>query len=158
MKIEWVQQCKACNGTGLYVGVGERDGAAVVCHQCNGTGRQVMTVEYEEFTGLKSRDDVQLVYQGNPGICVNGAGAVPGGISYEQWMENPDAAKQPGCEMREHTCPKWWFQAVSGSGKEVNWKKCNEGVGWGGRFSNCSHFDNKAKCWQQLDAEQERKS
>lgn len=25
------QECSACNGTGLYVGFAEKDGAAVVC-------------------------------------------------------------------------------------------------------------------------------
>ena len=156
MKIEWVQQCNLCKGTGLYVGMGERDGAAVVCHTCNGTGRRVMEVEYEEFTGLKSRHNIQLVYQGNPGFCVDGAGTVPGGVSYEKWMEDPESAKQQGCEMRHQTCPKWWFQTVN-YGKEVDWKECRESLMAGDRFRDCSHFPDKAKCWQRFDAEQESK-
>lgn len=32
-------ECNACKGTGLYVGMAERDGAAVVCYTCKGTGK-----------------------------------------------------------------------------------------------------------------------
>ena len=41
-------ECKACNGTGLYVGMAERDGVAVQCHNCNGNGWVIY--EYNEFT------------------------------------------------------------------------------------------------------------
>lgn len=30
-------ECQACKGTGLYKGMAERDGAAVVCSHCHGT-------------------------------------------------------------------------------------------------------------------------
>jgi len=32
-------ECSACKGTGLYVGMAEREGAAVVCSRCKGTGK-----------------------------------------------------------------------------------------------------------------------
>ena len=37
--ISWTQQCEDCKGIGLYQGMGEREGASVVCKGCRGTGR-----------------------------------------------------------------------------------------------------------------------
>ena len=37
--IEFDCECESCKGTGLYVGMAEREGSAVVCHTCKGTGK-----------------------------------------------------------------------------------------------------------------------
>ena len=63
------RECVACRGTGLYAGEGERDGAAVVCHNCKGEGQEVVSVSGVAFTGRKPCD-VKRVYLYNPGICV----------------------------------------------------------------------------------------
>ena len=48
LALEWIEQCKHCNGTGLFIGMGEMagredyGGAAVVCNKCKGTGRMEM--------------------------------------------------------------------------------------------------------------------
>ena len=47
--IEFDEKCKSCKGTGLYVGLAERDGAAVVCHTCKGTGKHHVRIEYDDF-------------------------------------------------------------------------------------------------------------
>ena len=152
MKIEWVQQCTACKGTGLYVGIGERDGAAVVCHQCKGTGRREMSVEYEEFTGRKPRQDVKRVFRSGCGIVLHPI-ETPGGVSYQEWEDNPDSVHDLGNELRDHTCPKWYYQGGPHSGREVDWEKCREGCGVGGRFSECLYFSDKANCWKKFDEE-----
>ncbi len=72
MRIEFDEQCKPCNGSGLYKGMAERDGYAVVCQNCGGTGKHHFVYEYEEFTGRKDRDDITNVIQCNPGIAVGG--------------------------------------------------------------------------------------
>ena len=110
MKIEWVEQCGACAGTGLYVGMGELDGAAVVCSKCDGTGRHERTHEYIEFSGQRERDDVRQVYRSNPGIGI-APDIVPGGASYAEWCENPEIVNERGREIRVHSCPAWWCQA-----------------------------------------------
>ena len=38
-KIEMDIECPTCEGPGVYVGVLEREGAAVICNKCNGTER-----------------------------------------------------------------------------------------------------------------------
>jgi len=38
-KIEMDIECPSCNGTGLYCGMGEKEGVAVVCCKCQGSGK-----------------------------------------------------------------------------------------------------------------------
>jgi len=71
-KIEFDEQCQHCGGTGLYRGLGERDGFAVVCNYCEGTGKYHFVHIYEEFTGRKESEGVATVIQCNPGIVVGG--------------------------------------------------------------------------------------
>lgn len=68
--IEMKIECPACNGTGVYTGMAERDGAAVVCRQCKGTGAYQYKFSYNEFTGLKRRDDVKRVYKDGYGYVI----------------------------------------------------------------------------------------
>ena len=53
-------ECPSCKGTGLYVGVCERDGCAVVCTQCKGKG--YTTYRYNDFTGRKIREGIKRVF------------------------------------------------------------------------------------------------
>ena len=149
MIIEWVQQCAECKGTGLYVGFAERDGAGVVCQSCKGSGRRQMKVEYKEFTQRLQRTDVTHVYRTNPGIVVDAGKTVSGGVSIREWEADPTSCEQPGKEMRQHTCPAWWYQSADYS-KKPDWKECM-GVG---AFADCRQFPDKASCWQRWDKEQ----
>lgn len=148
MIVEWVQQCKSCEGTGLYVGMAERDGGAVVCHSCKGTGRQHMRVEYEEFKGRRKHPTATHVYYVNPGVVADCGRVVPGGVPYRGWEEDPESVKAVGREMRAHTCPAWWYQSADYDRKpDFEWcRPC-------GMFSRCEHFQNKAECWERWDKE-----
>ena len=143
--IEFDQECTDCNGTGLYQGMGERDGVAVVCHSCKGTGKIHRVIEWKDFNAKKREKNVKRVIQHNPGICV-GKGINIGGMSYEDWFQGKEFP--PKSEMREYTCPAWWYQGVNYS-KKPNWKEC---VGFGA-FSDCSCFRNKNQCWKKWDTE-----
>lgn len=151
-KIEIEYACQSCKATGLYVGMAERDGAAVVCHTCDGTGKAVHQFEYEDFTGRKQRKGVQQVYQVNPGICI-GKGkdkeyTLPdfGGMPYGEWVEGKPFAD--GMENRKFTCPAWWYQSADYD-RKPEWKECRIG----GCFSDCESFKNKAECWKRWDKE-----
>lgn len=148
MKIEWVQQCDSCQGTGLYVGF-SRGGAAVVCTTCKGTGKQRNSVAYQEFTGRKKKEGVTRVYASSCGICLHPE-VVPGGVSLDQWEEVPPSVKEHGTEIREHTCPAWYYQTVDDA-QQPKWKECERS--WGRRFSQCEHFGEKDKCWKRFDRE-----
>lgn len=143
---EWTQQCKSCDGTGVYVGIGERDGAAVVCYQCEGTGQVVVRFEYSDYSGRKERADVTQVYEVNPGI-VAAPKVVPGGIAYEDWLKGGPKAFPPKTEMREHACPAWWYQRAD-SHPKPQWEECGYGV-----FAKCAMFALKRFCWVRWDHE-----
>ena len=143
-KVEFDEQCKSCNGTGLYSGMGERGGYAVQCYKCNGTGKYHFVHEYEEFTDRKTRNDVTKVIECNPGIMVGG-NLNFGGMSYEEWKSGKKFVV--GMEMREYTCPCWWYQTADSS-KKPNWDECGFGT-----FSSCKYFKNKQTCWERWDKE-----
>lgn len=145
-------KCKACKGTGLYVGLAERDGFGVVCHTCKGTGCCTFRVEWEDFVEREDRPEVRRVVQVNPGIvCGTGNGHAPedfGGMPYAEWRAGKPFPK--GSEMRRFTCPAWWYQSADYS-KKPCWKECGYGM-----FSQCDHFKDKAACWARFDREQAR--
>ena len=148
-RIEFDEKCKSCRGTGLYVGMAERDGAAVVCHTCGGSGCHHVTIQYDDFLGRVPRDDVKRVLEVNPGICVGSGNGCNlrdfGGMNYDDWWEGHEFPS--GSEMRKYTCPAWWYQSADYH-KKPSWDECI-GVG---TFSQCSMFSSKEKCWAKWDA------
>lgn len=147
--IEFDEECKSCDGTGIYVGMAERDGYGVVCYNCNGTGKFHFSHTYETFRGSKvKRDGIKKVVECNPGIVLGG-NLDFGGITYQEWISGKKFEK--GTEMRKYTCPAWWFQS-SDCSKKPNWNEC----GVGGTFSSCKHFCEKDKCWGRYDLESEQ--
>jgi len=150
MKIEFEEQCPSCDGTGVYVGMAERDGYAVECHTCHGTGKHLFKHEYAEFTGRKENKEVKQVVKVNPGIVLGvsktGKQLDFGGLSYDEWKHGITFSK--GTEMREFSCPAWWYQLADYS-KKPDWETCL----FGGRFDQCQHFKDKHKCWERFDLE-----
>lgn len=144
-------QCEDCRGSGLYRGMWERDGFAVVCFRCKGTGKRLF--EYVPAGPRSTKAGVTRVIQCNPGIVVGGDDPQEfGGMSYEDWLKGKPFP--PGSEMRRFTCPAWWFQCVPGGGKP-EWDWCNEGMRLGDRFSGCKRFACKERCWERWDAKPE---
>ena len=153
--IEFDEKCKQCGGTGLYVGMAEKNGAAIVCYVCKGTGCNKFKHEYEEFEERQERTGVKRVYKTNPGICIGtGNGHTLeefGGLSYDEWMsDKPFCA---GTENRKFTCPAWWYQCADYELKPA-WNECLIC----GTFSSCRSFSSKEKCWKRFDSEQTNKS
>ena len=151
-RIEVYEKCRVCRGTGLYIGMAEKDGAAIVCYKCKGTGCCHTIFEYEDFKGRIRRDKVEQVYECNPGIIIGKGGGKYklsdfGGIPYREWDIGKPFIK---AENRDYTCPKWWFQ-VSNSNKELDWQECNDS--WVKPFSQCKFFRDKDKCWDRFDEE-----
>jgi len=144
MKIELIEKCKSCKGTGVYVGMAERDGYGVVCQDCKGMGKRKFTHEYEEF---EQRGDAKIhtILEVNPGIITGGKMDF-GGMPYTNWL---DGEKFPHkSEMRKFTCPAWWYQSADYD-KKPKWDEC---AGCGS-FSACASFPTKNKCWERFDKE-----
>ena len=147
-KISWTQQCNSCLGTGVYSGIAEISDVAIVCSSCKGTGKNDIVKSYISFTGKKEIKGISKVFAANPGIGIDHT--VEGGASYKDWVKNPDIVQEAGREMRESTCPAWWYQSANNKLKPA-WDECNES--WGMRFEQCSLFPEKSNCWARWDKE-----
>jgi len=147
VKHTWRQEakCSVCKGTGIYVGMGERDGAGIVCHQCKGTGKKEIVVGWEDFEGKQKREDIKRVYECNPGICVD-ASSKFGGMPYDNWFLGKPFGE--GSENRNYICPAWWYQLANYKLKP-HWDECI----CGGTFLSCQNFSQKEKCWERWDKE-----
>ena len=149
-------ECDACKGTGVYVGMGEMSGAAVVCSSCKGSGERHITIKYRDFTGRKDNPAVRRVYRTNPGIGIGEGNGVHledfGGISYDDWKA--DKPFPPMSEDRRFTCPAWFYQSADYK-LRPDWRDddANCSANLGGRFSDCKHFGEKHKCWARWDRE-----
>ena len=145
--IRWTQECNSCKGTGLYIGMAERSGSAVICHNCKGTGRLDREIKYHPFTGRNERtEDIGKIFQTSAGMVLGGM--MQGGITPEEFEEDPAKAKEPGREPRDYICPAWWYQSADYE-KKPEWDECKIL----GSFKDCVHFPNKDKCWVRWDAE-----
>ena len=147
--IEFDEKCQNCGGTGLYVGMAERDGAAIMCHTCQGTGCHKFHHEYEEFNKRVEKRGVVRVYQTNPGIMLGGKRLEDfGGMPVKEWESGLPFL--PGMENRKYTCPAWWYQSADYK-LQPDWHECNSALGKS--FSKCNSFPTKAECWKKWDLE-----
>lgn len=143
-------QCSSCGGTGVYVGICERDGAAVVCHSCDGTGKGHIRIEYEDFEGRRVNSKIERVFETSSGIVIgtgNGKFKLSdfGGMPYQDWLDNKPFPKES--QMRQFSCPRWYAQSTNKD--KPDWKECT----LVGAFSGCDHYPNKDKCWKRYDKE-----
>lgn len=142
-------QCHACEGTGIYVGFAEKNGAGVVCTTCNGTGMKV--IKYTPFSGRVERKDVKRVYYN----CPYGISAIDSeldgkkfpfskfGCSYDDWLK--------GVKPKQITflgCPLYMNQ---GACHDVDGfvERCDElNGGWLSDIRACKNNVNKSECWK----------
>ena len=151
VSIAWTEECWQCKASGLQVTIRETDGAAIVCTECGGSGKIEHSLEYRPFTGRRTRPEVKRVFATNPGYeSINAA--TPGGVTLEQWQEDPSSVLSAGAETRTITCPLWWAQATN-PGKSPKWPECIRK----GAFFQCPSFPKKHLCWERWDQESENK-
>ncbi|MHA1482024.1 MAG: hypothetical protein ACTSQA_01130 [Candidatus Heimdallarchaeaceae archaeon] len=151
MKIEWVEQCKSCKGTGLYTGIAEREGAGVICWTCKGTGRVKKEHNYTEFTGRKRRKDITRVFKEGWGYVIVDEDIVTEegiempftkfGCTYEEWL----AGATPK-ELTFLICPHQ--PNMNLSNKSVD--NCKD-LNWGMTVRQCPHYSTKEKCWEEYE-------
>ena len=154
--VNFTKECGACKGTGLYVGMAERDGAAVICTRCDGTGRVVHQASYPKFKGRKKRDDVRRVYHtaGGYGITTQDITTEKGetihfsrfGCSYEDWLkgDKPKPIEELHCPYI-HTNQS--MQDRDHEAYPLYKERCNQEALLGGWISDCKLFNKKAECW-----------
>ena len=148
-EIKIKHRCATCSGTGLYVGILERDGAAVVCNKCKGLGWQEEI--FVEFAGREERKGVCRVFQASSGIVIGDGEGIKlsdfGGMPLSDWLAGKQFER--GMENRTYTCPQQWAQSAVVTGP--NFEECKPGH----YFSQCRLYANKSECWGRWDRENE---
>lgn len=146
-------QCGSCDGTGLYVGMAERNGAAVVCTSCEGTGKVHVRQEFNEFTERKRKNGVKRVYETAGGYGINAEDVTTKegktihfsrfGIAYKDWLngEKPAPNEELHCPY-QHTSQGLQNKDVNGLYKT----RCSKHLGWG-MISDCKCRKDMKKCW-----------
>jgi len=150
-------ECSNCKGTGLYVGMSERDGAAVVCHTCAGSGKVTFKREFPKFVGRKRRDNVKRVYKSGAGYTISASDVTTkdgklirfsqAGSDYDKWLWG--AVPKP---IEDLHCPYMHtnqnMQLSDHEAHAVYEEYCMAQGLWGCLVSDCKRFENKAECWR----------
>jgi hypothetical protein len=147
--------CDRCDGTGLYIGMAEKDGAAVVCYNCDGKGYTDIKEKFEPFVNRKNRKDVNRVYDTAGGYVISSKdvkteeGLVikfsEAGCTYKEWVagETPKPIEDLMCPY-QHTNQNLQSEDVNNLYKNY----CEKYLGWGGYISKCKNRKNMCKCWE----------
>jgi len=151
-------ECRSCGGTGLYQGMSERNGAAVVCYSCKGTGKERYRMSYTLFTERKIKDGVRRVFKNSAGYCHDADDVTtPEGVlipfsfcgaDYADWLAG--AEPKP---VKTLYCPyQWTGQAMQSSDHEdyeFHQRLCAnvEGRYCGMALDECPKYDKKSECW-----------
>ena len=116
---------------------------------------KLLRFEYEEFEERKFRTDVTRVFgdscgyghttkdiETSDGTLIEFSKA---GATYEEWL----AGKKPE-PVRELYCPYLWTsQCLQTKDKNDLYKtRCGEGTSCGTSITSCTHYKDKAKCWE----------
>jgi hypothetical protein len=91
-------QCVACGGTGLYQGMCEGNGRAVVCLDCNGTACK--EIEYRPFSGRvrpngMGRLDHLKIQQSSGRLIIGPIGGAGEEMSYEEFRKRFPTKEAP---------------------------------------------------------------
>ena len=86
-------ECGSCGGTGLYRGMCESEGTAVICINCGGTGAEKHT--YKEYTGRKHKTGVNKISYSRGSFIGTGVGAVGDSMTYYEFEKKiPEYKKE----------------------------------------------------------------
>jgi hypothetical protein len=140
--------CQSCDGTGLYIGMSETNGCAVICYTCKGSGKVEHEFKYELFTKRKLRKGVKRVFKDScgyghaPDDVTTKEGVTikfsQGGCTYEEFLDG--VQPKPVTDLY---CPKLW------TGQSYSCKRCNDGCRLGSSISDCKFWKSKKKCWNE---------
>jgi len=149
-------KCELCDGTGLYVGMAERKGAAVICHTCNGTGKVNQKKIFKKFKSKSKRKDVKRVFSSACGYIISAEDVTTNegitiefskcGCSYDEWLkgETPKPIEDLHCPYL-HTGQS--LQNQEHPQHSVYLELCSKHLNWG-NISDCKCYKNKHKCWK----------
>ena len=79
------EECSSCSGTGLYRGMCEGPGKAVVCINCEGKGWVIH--QYRPFTGRHRKNGITQINYSRGSFIGTGVGAVGTTMTYKEFEE-----------------------------------------------------------------------
>lgn len=143
--------CADCKGTGLYDGMAERDGVAVVCTQCTGSGRYAYHFEYQPFTERQPAPSaITRVHVGRGYILSEQHPECDGGVpvtEYVPGMTVPADEKLycPYLYTHQEWCakPEKWHEDYPPAAPILA----------GAYISSCKHWGDKSDCWRRFHAD-----
>ena len=168
LKFEDDVVCPSCKGSGLYQGMAERKGCAVVCYQCDGTGKKHVIHEYEKFEKQKIINNVARVFKtaGGYGITAEDVTTKEGvtihfsqaGATYKDWLAGKELLP-----IRELHCPvihfgqgtpigEWFKGHDVAKRNKIKYDITQPECGW--EFTKCKEI-NTHRCWAFYDAHKE---
>ena len=77
------EECPDCSGTGLYSGMCEGPGKAVICISCEGKGWRYHF--YKIFTSRKRRNGIKEINYSRGNFIATGVGAVGKTMTYQEF-------------------------------------------------------------------------
>jgi len=83
--------CASCGATGLYCGMCEPVGTAVICVDCGGTGCE--EISYRPYEGRKRKHGVSIISHSRGSFIATGVGAVGNSMTYAQFEKKIPAGK-----------------------------------------------------------------
>jgi len=160
--IELYEVCGSCGGTGLYQGMAEKDGCAVICSTCDGTGAIHYKHEYIPFTKRKEQKGVRRVFKTSCGYghCAedyqfpNRSDVIKfseAGCTYEEWKNG--VAPKP---VKELYCPKLFMHQDLSEHPTLK-KFCDKEVG--SYIPECykGSKDKLKKCWEMWEKDEAKR-
>lgn len=153
--IELLVECPQCKGTGIYVGLAERNGAGVICGHCHGTGAYMFKHTYTPFTKRRTRRDIKRVYQPHSGYVLTATGKIVNdhmeidmntqGVAYADFLTGAMPT-----HIMDMYCPMKADQSACHNVKGFT-DVCNRrNGGWLGYIPACKYKDYRA-CWQRFE-------
>lgn len=85
-------ECDDCGGTGLYSGMCEGPGVAVVCLGCGGSGAK--TIRVKEFTGRHKKRGIKTITRSRGSFIATGVGPTGPSMTYSEFERAYPEAKR----------------------------------------------------------------
>lgn len=79
-------ECAACDGTGLYSGMFESKGEAVICVCCAGTGKEIF--KYKPFVKRKTMRGIHSIRFSRGLFIGTGVGPVGKSMTYQEFLND----------------------------------------------------------------------
>jgi len=148
-------ECQSCKGTGLYVGMAENDGAAVICYDCEGEGFMHVTDSYPKFTERKKKKSVKRVFKTAGGYGISGEDITNTkgerirfsqfGVPYDEWLNGgkPKPIEDLHCPYM-HTSQT--MQDKDHQAHKLYKERCSKK--WFNYIPDCQHYKSKDICWK----------